>query len=286
MSDTNFYQVLGVERSASADEIKSAYRELVKRYHPDLFAKAGEKAKATEKLRQINEAYSVVGNTESRRLYDQRFIQQPKVRARAATARKGRKTSRPRRHADVRSRAAKILNRRPHFSKKELGYALACAMVVLVFIYASRSEPRLATAWTLMEKVEVSSAKNLSPSDGAGQGWLRLGQYASVSECAGILTQKVRKDEQEGSRAVFDEQKGTMAITVFVKKAEPERFATGGGAAAKNEQQNVERAQAEEGTESISKNVTKRVRTLECRITQRWETDSWLQATLRRLGLL
>jgi curved DNA-binding protein CbpA len=284
MSDTNFYQVLGVKRSASADEIKSAYRELVKRYHPDLFAAAGAKAKATEKLRQINEAYSVLGNAESRQQYDQRFIQQPKARPRAPAAAKVRRAARPRRHADIRSRAAKILNRRLRFSKKGLGYAFAAAMVVLGFIYASRSEPRLATAWALMEKVEVSSAKNISPSDGAGKGWLRLGQYASVSECAGILTQRVRKDEQEGSRAVFDEQKGTMAITVFIKKAEPERIATGDGAA-KDEQQNLERAETDEGAESISKNVTKRVRTLECRITQRWETDSWLQATLRKMGL-
>jgi hypothetical protein len=278
MSDPNFYQVLGVKRSASADEIKSAYRELVKRYHPDLFATAGEKAKATEKFRQINEAYAVLGNTESRRQYDQRFIQQPKVRVRAPTARKVRETPRPRRRPDVRATAAKILKRRPRLSKKSLGYALACSVVVLFFIYASRSEPRLATAWTLMEKVEVSSGKNTSPSDGAGKGWLRLGQYASVSECAGILTQRVRTDEQEGSRAVFDEQKGTMAITVFVKKAEP-------ASASKDEQQNFARAQAEAGTES-SQDVIKRVRTLECRITQRWETDSWLQSTLRRMGLL
>jgi curved DNA-binding protein CbpA len=282
MSDTNFYQVLGVERSASADKIKSAYRELVKRYHPDLFATASAKAKATERLRQITEAYSVLGNTERRRQYDQRFIQQPKVQPRPATARKPRATSRPRRRADVRTTLAKILKRRLHFSKKGLGYALASAAVVLFFIYASRSEPRLATAWTLMEKVEVSSGKGISQADGGGQGWLPLGQYASASECAGILTQKVRKDEQEGSRAVFDEQKATMAITVFVKKAE--RFAAEGGSA-KNEQQSFERAQPEEGTEA-SQDVTKRVRTLECRKIQRLETDSWLQAALRRIGLL
>jgi curved DNA-binding protein CbpA len=283
MSDINFYQVLGVKRSASADKIKSAYRELVKRYHPDLFSTAGEKAKANEKIRQINEAYSVLGHVESRKQYDQRFVQQqqPKVRARAPRAPKARRTSQPRRRVNVRTAAAKILKHRPHLSKKGLGYALACAGVVLLFIYASRSEPRLATAWMLMERVEVSSGKNVSPSDGAGKDWLRLGQYASAAECAGILTQRVRKDEQEGSRAVFDERKGTMAITVFVKKAEP---ATG-GSAAKGEQQNFERAQADSGTES-SQDVTKRVRTLECRITQRWETDSWLQATLRRMGLL
>jgi|ERR671923_31586 hypothetical protein len=291
MSDTNFYQVLGVERSATADEIKTAYRELVKRHHPDLFATSGAKAKATEKLREITEAYAVLGNKERRREYDQRLIQeqqrqrrQAKSRTAGPTARKSRTASRSRRHADWRTTAAKILKRRPHFSKKQLGYALACAAVVLVFIYASRSEPRLAAAWTLMEKVEVSSGKGTSPPDGAGQGWLRLGQYASASECAGILAQRVRKDEQEGSRAVFDEQKGTMAITVFVKNAKVERFATGDGAA-KDGQQKFERADPEEGTEA-SQDVTKRVRTLECRKTERLETDSWLQATLRRVGLL
>ncbi len=77
MSEANFYQILGVGPSASAREIKSTYRELVKRYHPDLFPAAGAKAGATEKLRQINEAYAVLGNPKRRRDYDQRFIQKP-----------------------------------------------------------------------------------------------------------------------------------------------------------------------------------------------------------------
>jgi DnaJ domain len=285
MSDINFYQVLGVKRSASADEIKSAYRELVKRYHPDLFSKADEKAKATEKLRQINEAYSVLGNAENRQQYDQRFIQQPKAHPRAPAAAKVRRASRPRRHADIRSRAAKILRTRSYFSKKRVGYVIAGATVVLLFMYAARSEPRLAIAWTLMEKVELSSTKNISPPDGAEQGWLRLGQYASVSECAGILRQRVREDEQEGSRAIYDEQNGTMAITVYLKKAEAEPSAAAEGDL-KDGQQNFERRAMEESTELVSKNAIKRVRSLECRKTQQLKVESWLQATLRKMGLL
>jgi DnaJ domain len=283
MSDVNFYQILGVGRSASADEIRSAYRELVKRYHPDLFSTPSEKAEATEKLRQINEAYAALGNAERRQRYDQRFIQQPKVRARAPAARKDRRTSRPRRHAKPRNETAKILKGRSYFSRKRAGYTLAVAVVVLLIIYTGRSEPRLTTTWMLMEKLEVSRASGISP-PGGSQDWQRSGQYASVSECAGMLKQKVKKDEQDGSRAVYDEQNGTMAITVYVKKPEVERSAAREDAA-KDEQGNFVRPEAGEAAEAISKSVTKRVRTLECRKTQRLETESWLQATLRRIGL-
>jgi len=285
MSDAEFYQVLGVKRSAGADEIKSAYRELVKRYHPDLFATAGEKARATEKLRQINEAYSVLGNAENRRRYDQRFTQQPNPRPRAPGVVRRRRAARPRHHTDIRSRTAKILKTRLYFSKKRIGYVIAGAMVLLVLLYAGRSEPRLVTTWTLMEKLEVSRANSIASPGDAGHGWVRSGQYASVSECAGILKQRVRKDEQEGSRAVYDEQNGTMAITVYLKKAEPEPSA-GTEGDSKDGQRNFERRATEEGTELISKNVIRRVRSLECRKTQQFEPESWLQRTLRGTGLL
>jgi curved DNA-binding protein CbpA len=297
MSDANFYQVLGVGRSASADEIKSAYRECVKRYHPDLYSTAGDKAEATEKLRQINEAYAVLGNAERRHRYDQEFVQKPKTRAHTPAATKPRKTSRPR-HADPRSKTAEILKGRRYFSRKWAGYTLAAAVMVLVLIYAGKSEPQLITVWTLVEKLEVSPAKSLSPPEGAGQGWVPLGQYASVSECAGILKQRVRKDEQEGSRAVFDEQNGTMAITVYVKKetaqarddAKSKVTAERSAAvedASKNEQRQVEQQATEEGTKSFPKNdVIKRVRSLECRETQRLESESWLRRRLRRMALL
>ena len=299
MSDADFYQILGVRRSASADEIKSAYRELVKRYHPDLFPLAGEKAEATEKLGQINEAYAVLGNAARRQRYDQRFIQVPKTRrSRAPAATKRRKASRPGVHANLRSKMANSLKGRLYFSKKRAGYALAGAMVALVLIYADRSEPRLATAWTLLEKLEVTPAKSLSRPEGTGEGWVRLGAYASVSECAAIIKRKVRMDEQEGSRAVLDEQNGTMAITLYVKKetaqarddsnfhAKPERSA-GDEGASKDELRQLDQQVTQEGIKSIPKSgMIKRVRSLECRATQRVETESWLRRTLRRMGLL
>ena len=55
----DLYKTLGVERTASADEIKKAYRNLAFKYHPD--RNAGDK-NAEDKFKEINEAYSVLGD--------------------------------------------------------------------------------------------------------------------------------------------------------------------------------------------------------------------------------
>jgi len=77
MAGPDFYTILGVSRTASVDEIKSAHRELVKKFHPDLFPGAKQKAQANKKLQQINEAYATLSNPERRRRYDSRYP--PKV---------------------------------------------------------------------------------------------------------------------------------------------------------------------------------------------------------------
>ena len=67
MSDRDYYEVLGVEKSASAADIKKAYRRLAMKYHPD--RNQGDKA-AEEKFKEIGEAYEVLGDEQKRAAYD------------------------------------------------------------------------------------------------------------------------------------------------------------------------------------------------------------------------
>src|SRR5271154_6279540 len=68
MAKKDYYEVLGISRTASPDEIKTAYRRLARQYHPDV-AKDNPKV-AEEKFKEVSEAYEVLANPETRTRYD------------------------------------------------------------------------------------------------------------------------------------------------------------------------------------------------------------------------
>lgn len=70
MANKDFYEILGVSKGASDEEIKKAYKDLAKKFHPDM-VEPNKKKEAEERFKEINGAFQVLSNPEKRKTYDQ-----------------------------------------------------------------------------------------------------------------------------------------------------------------------------------------------------------------------
>ena len=66
----NYYEILGVKKGSTVEEIKKAYRKLAREHHPDM-VKESDKASAEKRFKEINEAYQVLSDSQKRKMYDQ-----------------------------------------------------------------------------------------------------------------------------------------------------------------------------------------------------------------------
>ncbi len=70
MANKSYYNILGVSKDASQEEIKRAYKKLAKEHHPDMVDK-NDKAQAEKRFKEINEAYQILSDPQKRRMFDQ-----------------------------------------------------------------------------------------------------------------------------------------------------------------------------------------------------------------------
>jgi DnaJ domain len=267
MAQPDFYAIFGLSPSASQEEIRATHRELVKRYHPDIYSTSGDKARATEKLRQINEAYAVLGNAERRKAYDASRAEPPRRPPPAAQTRSSpapRSSNTARRQTARRPLHARRKFRwNPNiFTPSRIAATLTGVTLSLATLYILNRPSEITPVWLLLQKTEVETAAG-GPA-ATNRGWERLGTFGVRAECARVLKTHVKADQEQGSQAVLDESNATMAITILLRETDP--------------------ALSANPLLAGQKTLTKRVRHYECRTVQVRQPETWLRQKLRQTG--
>jgi curved DNA-binding protein CbpA len=173
MQQKNYYIILSIKNSASSDEIKAAYRELAKKYHPD--KNQGNKA-AEEFFKEIQEAYTVLSNEEKRKKYDLRFSygssysQQKQTNQRAQyTQYTGNAYQYAQQQAQQKQYFDTQQKTRPQKSDKTESYqiliSVGIALILLYFIisYTTNDTTRSKTKETVAVETSVNRTKEPQP---------------------------------------------------------------------------------------------------------------------------
>jgi hypothetical protein len=173
-----------------------------------------------------------------------------------------------------------------------------CALIIVAFVaQAVWEKPQTAIVWTLLAQTMVEPSKDVARQKLTGPNWIASGKYDSRLQCTDALKAMVKRDEQEGSRAIFDERQGTIAITVHLRdeaalakeyfQAKRNRRSSEPDSKASVDDEELLKQASEEAREFIRKNgLTKRVRNYECRQMQVLMPESWLRQKLRQAGLI
>lgn len=166
MAERNYYILLEVKSTATFDEIKSAYRILAKKYHPD--KNIGNKA-AEEYFKEIQQAYSVLSNPETRRKYDLKFSNSTKSKTQQRTYTNGPQyTGNAYQYAQQQAQAKEwqtYTKTKQHPSKKDnteslqILVSVGIALVLLYFIISYSTEKTTASTIEQKPSGKIENAK-------------------------------------------------------------------------------------------------------------------------------
>jgi tetratricopeptide (TPR) repeat protein len=134
MSNNNFYKILGVQRHATQDEIRKAFRRIVKRYHPDV----NKEPDAEERMKNFNEAYAVLSDSEKRQQFDNEpeSVESQQVRS----EKQKRRSERTRYHSPRYEQAPSPAQPQQH--KRDMPYAAGLFVFILILVFMWGGTPQ------------------------------------------------------------------------------------------------------------------------------------------------